>query len=682
MNAPAEGARKRWLLFSVDTEPDDPEWQGLKEGPWSHENLKGLPELQRRLAALDVKSTYLVTHSVAESGVLEKHLGADMASGRCEIGAHFHPGDTPPFPRRFSQDEDGDNVLKVPDGLLEEKFANLDATLTRRFGKASSHRAGAWAMDGRMTSLLERYGYGVDTSVTPGISWKRNGRADFLAAPMKAYRLGPGDPAVPGDGRVLEVPVSIWSHRRWAGTMAGSLFGDLLTMPLNARGSLPARIVRALRPRPPQWLRPAFAWDECLPGMIRDFEAGGCDYLHVMCHSNELWPGASPYSRTRADLDLFYARMESMLGEAISLGYVPVTLSGYAAAHGVSPAPQQVPRPAPPEIGARPAAAPPPPVPEVEGVPKGSRKAALLGKAAVSGIAIAAILYFADWKEVRMLLAPARLELASACLFAILLGIIVNCWKLRAMDPEARMGMGSLFTLHLVRMLFNNILPGGIGGEAYRVLKIGRAIGSMGRAAGLVFWSRISGLWAQVLFSGAGIMAYHHGSPMRIGLGLGFLAAAAALPILGPGLGGRMLAFARPGRFLANQVEVARFNEYWDEVRTRRGRMSALVIWSIVDQAALVLVFMLASASMGNAIDFWKVSPVILLGTLASLIPFTLGGLGIAEAAYAFGFHLMGYSLELGLACSLLIRSLCLFPSLAGALIFALEKRVPAAVAA
>ncbi len=359
------GPRPKFLIFSVDTEPDDARWEGLKDGPWSHENLSGLPELQRRLNALGARATYLISHSVAEQGRLEATLAADLASGACEAGTHFHPGDTPPFAKAMTKAgtagygngkwqgkgrgkgrSAGDNILRQPADILEAKFAALHALITARFGKPASHRAGAWALDARVTALLVRYGYRVDSSVTPGVSWKRNGRPSYLAAPMSAYPLGSGDPAAPAypddsagpgtqgnvrDTGILEVPVSIWSPRRWNGTWAGAIFGDILTMPLAARGGLAVRLVRALRPAPPRWLRPAFMEAAEMIEVADRLEADGADYLHVMCHSNELWPGTSPYCRNREELDRFYARLEGLLKTALERGYRPVTLAGYAA---------------------------------------------------------------------------------------------------------------------------------------------------------------------------------------------------------------------------------------------------------------------------------------------------------------------------------------------------------------
>lgn len=327
------GAGQKHLIFSVDTEPDDELWTGLTEGHLTHENLRGLPELQNRMNALGVRATYLLSHSVAERGNLEKILNADLASGACEAGTHFHPGDTPPFDKT-GRKQDLDNILRVPADLLEEKFANLHALVSARFGAPMTHRAGAWALDRRLLARLKHHGYKVDSSVTPGVSWKRNGRPSYLEAPMRAYPLPEGGlhGSGKGDSGILEVPVSIWSPRRWDGTLAGRLFGDVLTMPLSARRGILVRTVRALRPMPPQWLRPAFAEVEEMERTASNLEAEGAGYLHVMCHSNEIWPGTSPYCRSREDLDRFYGRLEGILRHALAQGYRPVTLAGYAAA--------------------------------------------------------------------------------------------------------------------------------------------------------------------------------------------------------------------------------------------------------------------------------------------------------------------------------------------------------------
>jgi hypothetical protein len=292
----------------------------------------GLSELGSRLRTLGVHTTYFATHSVVQSSRLESLLQKDLASGVAEVGTHFHAGDTPPFRKAVA--EISDNILRIPDGLLEEKFSKIHRAITSRFGKPKSYRSGAWALDQRIVKLLRRYSYQVDSSVTPGICWKGKNRPSYLGAPKRAYFLSDQNPAIPdhleNSASVLEIPVSIWSRYEWSGTLAGKVAGDFLTMPLYANKTLPVRLIRALRPRPPQWLRPAFAGDQPMEETAEYLDRDGADYLHIMCHSNELWPGASPYCTNQMEIDSLYSRMESIFKFALDRGYIPVTLQEYA----------------------------------------------------------------------------------------------------------------------------------------------------------------------------------------------------------------------------------------------------------------------------------------------------------------------------------------------------------------
>src|SRR4051794_6577923 len=103
---------KRHLLFSIDTEPDDPRWRGLVDSRWDHENLQGLPRLAEILMPLGIRPSFLVTHSVATHPSLEKNLEQFLSKGICEIGMHLHPGDTPPIGEWDA--EARDNICRLP----------------------------------------------------------------------------------------------------------------------------------------------------------------------------------------------------------------------------------------------------------------------------------------------------------------------------------------------------------------------------------------------------------------------------------------------------------------------------------------------------------------------------------------------------------------------------------------
>jgi hypothetical protein len=100
-------------------------------------------------------------------------------------------------------------------------------------------------------------------------------------------------------------------------------------MPLVSRRGIAANCIRRLRTWRPIWLRPAFESEDDMLRAI-DGLAPQAPQIHVMCHSNEFWPGGSPYSRTPEDVARNERRLSVVLDRAVSLGAVPVTLSEYA----------------------------------------------------------------------------------------------------------------------------------------------------------------------------------------------------------------------------------------------------------------------------------------------------------------------------------------------------------------
>ena len=89
-------------------------------------------------------------------------------------------------------------------------------------------------------------------------------------------------------------------------------------------------MLRGLRPKAPEWLRPAFKTLEEMKATALRLEQEGAEYLHVMCHSNELWPGTSPYCAGADDLEAIHSRLQGLFEWALGRGYRPVTLGRYA----------------------------------------------------------------------------------------------------------------------------------------------------------------------------------------------------------------------------------------------------------------------------------------------------------------------------------------------------------------
>ncbi len=668
----------RYLLFSVDVEPDDPKWQGLHHGGWSHDNMLGLPRLGEACRRLGVKPTFLLSHSVAVQAVTAAAIFPMLRAGQCEVGAHLHPGDTPPFGAWDVGMKD--NVLRVPGPLLESKFENLHQELSSRFGRPTSYRSAAWALDARVIELLSRYKYQVDSSVTPGVSWRMNERPSYLDAPKEAYWLGAENPSIPGNTGIVEVPVSVWSQRMLDDSSFSSrFFGDLFTMPMASGNSVPSRIIRAFGQPLPRWLRPAFkTLDEMKE--VADHLADA-EFLHVMCHSNEVWQGTSPYARNAEAVDIFYERMEGIFKYALAKGYIPITLTGYGE-HFVASNPSSF-----ENIAARPVLIGKANVSLAADAemslpvdpPRKHKTMVFLTKITISAGALSLALTQVDWEKMEKVIGRMHPGIAVACLVVILGEFAINASKVTFLCRPNQVTFRKIYRFNFIKALFNNILPGGLGGEGARTIFLAREIGTLGGSTAVLISDRLTGTFTQCIFVTVSLGFFtttyptKHQGLLHWGAGLtaslGFLI---ALVIFGPALTIFIRLMSRlPGfRWRADAGEMSRFQKQWKTITGSGGRIAGLTLFCFVDQFILILILYLTIHSMGFSVAFWQISPILLMVGLSAVFPFSLGGLGVAEGAYVLAFTAVGLTPELGFLVAMLIRTLGLIPAMVGGLLF------------
>ena len=314
------------FLITIDVEPDSPEWSG-KLSEWHCRNIPFLDRLQEVCDQYCARPTYLTTYGVAIDRSAEKVLARLAATGRCEIGAHLHPADTPP---KLDRSHPETSIPDLPPGVKEEKFANLHAALAERFGAPTAFRAGRYRLDAASVGILERLGFKADTSVTPHVSWRLEKGPDWSGAPERPYRLSRTDPARPGDSSIVEIPVTIRERRRFG--IGGRLVSHLSSMPFQALPAPVSRLFEWVRPLRNDWLRPTYLDAGALAALMDEVLAKDPDAaLNMMFHSSELAPGTSPFVRTEEEARTLLARVEAACAHAAKRGATPVTLSEAAA---------------------------------------------------------------------------------------------------------------------------------------------------------------------------------------------------------------------------------------------------------------------------------------------------------------------------------------------------------------
>lgn len=314
------------LLLTIDVEEDMPGWRVARTA--TTENARALPALQAMCEGLGVKPTYLCDYPMATEAAPRRILQDLARGGKCEIGAHLHPWNTPPFLGVPGRQGDERDVAYYLSELGPERFAKKLEALTRELAAVAgaaptSFRAGRFGLDGPTCAVLAEQGYTVDSSVTPLVHHDEDGGPDFRRAPQIPYRPSGADLSARGDLPIVEIPVSVTLTR-----------------------ALPARLQRAYAKIPQKtrirgllsrdylglvdfaWLYPP-RFD--LPTMERAARAivrGGNPILNVFLHSSELVAGASKLILSEADAEACLARLRGLLAYCVrDLDAVPATLT-------------------------------------------------------------------------------------------------------------------------------------------------------------------------------------------------------------------------------------------------------------------------------------------------------------------------------------------------------------------
>jgi uncharacterized membrane protein YbhN (UPF0104 family) len=182
------------------------------------------------------------------------------------------------------------------------------------------------------------------------------------------------------------------------------------------------------------------------------------------------------------------------------------------------------------------------------------------------------------------------------------------------------------FKLYLLGLFYNMFLPGGVGGDGYKIYFLRKKFGIQGRKLLMaVLFDRLSGLWALALITSALVIFIPK------------LAIPNQVPILLVLLG-TLLYYFMLKRFFPV------FSQGWIVPH-----LKALGSWSFQIISVIFLLFALGFEG--------KFSPYLftfLLSSLVAVFPFTVGGLGAREMANVFGAKYFLLDTHLAVLISLL----------------------------
>ncbi len=300
-------------------------------------------------------------------------------------------------------------------------------------------------------------------------------------------------------------------------------------------------------------------------------------------------------------------------------------------------------------------------------------------RCAVSALLVGWLLAHIDVPAAIRLLAAVPGAWLAAALLSLLATHLVNCWRWRLclLDQGRSSSFRTLVVSYWTALFAGLALPTEYGGDLLRVKDAWSETASGSAAVASVLWSRLSGIAATFfVFSIAGLGRLDRlPESMRwiwaisVAVCLALAAAVALRPVWDLVI--RLLErFPAPERLRAGALERAR------ALAANRGIAWRIAALALAAQGLMIVTNSLYAAALEQPVKVLDMALVVPLVTLSSLLPISLGGIGVKEGAFVVCLSALGLSREAALSIALLNRLMLVALALAGGLLFPFRKRL------
>ena len=262
----------------------------------------------------------------------------------------------------------------------------------------------------------------------------------------------------------------------------------------------------------------------------------------------------------------------------------------------------------------------------------------------------------------------------AAAAFGVLLSIrAVSCLRLivlirakgLAHDPGAvsKIVVGSQF--------YGVLLPTTVGGDAIRLFALARHTANAPEAISAILVDRVLGIAALLALGGASaIWAWWHLGDHRL-LWAALLTLSAGLVVLGLSLAGLWTARISRWSWVSRQRWAGKLADCQRAIRTYRRHPEALAQVFLISMALhglRMVTAYLCGLALGAFVPFIYFAALVPLTTMVSLLPISIGGLGVRENAFVYGFGLVGVPAALAFSLSILAYTLAVLATVPGGL--------------
>lgn len=306
-----------YLIVTIDTEEDN--WGEYNLLKYSLKNIEEIPKLQDLFDEFNVKPTYLITYPVATNENSIKILKKILDEGKCEIGTHCHPWNTPPLIE--VNNKKNTFLCNLPYEVQYEKIKNLKEEINKNFGiKPISFRAGRWGFNEETALVISKLGFKIDSSITPYTAWTENHSPNFKKYNSATFKIKFAKKENKGhNDEILEVPVTI--------EIIMNIFGYKSLSKWKFIDSNNLKFLSRIRILKKIWLSPELTTLKEMVNLSKLLMKNDLKILNMTFHSSSLVPGLNKFIKNEDNLKDFYNKIRNYLKFCKEYGIKSITLS-------------------------------------------------------------------------------------------------------------------------------------------------------------------------------------------------------------------------------------------------------------------------------------------------------------------------------------------------------------------
>lgn len=276
------------------------------------------------------------------------------------------------------------------------------------------------------------------------------------------------------------------------------------------------------------------------------------------------------------------------------------------------------------------------------------------------------------WEVVRQ--ADVTFVLLSLAVTPVLVFLSAWKWQVILKALTIRVSLLKCFWLYIVGYFFNTVLPTNVGGDVVRAYAVGKSTGKRAEAFSSVFVERFTGVSVLLLMAIiAFLLAIRQlwNEWLTVAIVISILGYAGILAIiLSPNIFKWLEGHFKLQMLQGVMQKLQKFQNATLSLRRHRGTFIFAMLNSVAFYGmAVVNVYVSALAFNANItfLDALIITPIVMVITM---IPISIGGIGLAEGAYFFTFSRLGVAGAVGLSVALFMRAKALLAGLIGGLYY------------